>query len=272
MIYDGALRDTTNFCSTRYLEINSCNIQQSREKAHTVIREAGRVDYHILYVAQGECLCLYEGSETLMKKGEFVIYPPGVKQRYSFMEGTAVTTMWIHFSGTGVEELFEELGLRGGIFRAALRAEAEHYFRKIISANSLGTTTRKVAARGYLFNLLSALAAEESDKNSAAYSGAVSQMIEYINLNWQKNISVRELAERVNLSESRTSHLFKEAVDKSIHRYIGDIKISAAKELLTNTELSVAEISSFVGFDDPLYFSRAFKSSVGVSPTEYRGN
>ena len=267
MIYDGALRDTTNRTSSEYIEINSCNIQQSRKKAHVVIRNAGRVDYHILYIAEGECLCLYGSEEKLMKKGDFVIYPPHVRQRYSFMEGTAVMTMWVHFAGVGIEELFEELGLCGGIYQSAFSADIEHYFRKMINANAINSPKHKVLARGYLLNLLASLS---SVGGQAVYSGTVAKMIEYVNLNWQKEISVAKLAEVVNLSESRAAHVFKEAVGKSIHRYISEVKITNSKALLLDTDMSVAEISRLVGYADPLYFSRAFKAIVGTSPKQYR--
>ena len=270
MIYDGALRDKTNFTSSEFIEINSCNIQHSQRKAHTVIRNSGRVDYHVLYIAEGDCLCLYEEEERLMKKGDFVIYPPNVKQRYSFMEGTAVTTMWIHFTGTGVESIFNELGLAGGIYSAVLPTETEHCFRKMINAHSINMPKYRVSAKGYLFNLLSSLAPQNADRGLAAYSGAVAKMIEYINFNWQKNVTVAELAKKANLSESRAAHLFRDAVGESIHRYVNSIKISNSKVLLLNTDMSIAEISAMAGYNDPLYFSRAFKASVGISPKEFR--
>ena len=78
------------------------------------------------------------------------------------------------------------------------------------------------------------------------------------------------MAAQICLSESRTAHLFKEAVGKGIHGYLMGLRISSAKELLTSTDMSISEIGEMVGFHDPLYFSRAFKSETGVSPKEYR--
>ncbi len=269
MIYNGALRDTTNFTSDQYLEINSCNVQHSRGRSYIVIRDEGRVDYHILYVAAGECLCLYEGKEHLMKKGNFVIYPPHVKQRYSFMEKNKATTMWLHFSGRGVLELFAELGLCGGVFYTAQGEMAETAFIKMINHHSLGTPKHRVAARGSLVSLLAALAAE-GESAQAEPSDTVFRMLEYVHLNWQKPLSLADIAGRVNLSESRVSHLFKDATGKSVHRYIADLRIAAAKEFLSSTGFSIARIGEMVGFEDPLYFSRVFRAAVGVSPTDYR--
>ena len=270
MIYNGALEDKTNFISSKYLEINSCNIQYSMKKPYTVIREQGRVDYHLLYVAEGECLCLYEGEEFLIKKGEGVIYPPQVMQKYTFREGVDVTTMWVHFSGIGVSELLLELGLCGGVFRAPVHKETEHYFKKMIYSSSVKNAKHRVAATAEIVNLLASLAETGEGANSCSYPDSVTKMLEYVNSSWQKGLTVTELAAAVHLSESRAAHLFKEAVGKSIHSYVSDLRISAAKELLLSTELSVKEVGEIVGIDDPLYFSRAFKLSVGLSPKVFR--
>ena len=272
MLYDGNLKDKTNFISGKYIEINSCNIQLSRGRAHTVVRGKGRVDYHVLYIAKGECRCLYGEHEYLLKSGDLVIYLPHEAQRYSFDEGVEVMTMWLHFSGVGVEEIFEELGLEGGILSAPSPAETEHYFRRMINAQSVVSSRYRISARGYLLNLLASLSKREGEGGAAVYSGAVVKMLEYININWQKNISVAELAERVNLSESRAAHIFKENVGESIHRYVVRLRISGAKELMGNTDMSVAEIGRMVGFSDPLYFSRVFKAATGTSPAAYIKN
>ena len=271
MLYSG-INDKTNFKSERYISINSCNIQHSGGRSYTVLRKEGRLDYHILYISEGKCKCFYENDERLLGKGEFVIYPPGTRQKYTFGEGEEVTTLWIHFSGTGIEELFSELGLCGGFFRAILPMEAEHYFRRIINLGNFNTPSHKICAEGYLLNLLSSLSTKKSEYDSTVYSDAVSKITEYIGLNWQKHISVGDLARLVRLSESRTAHLFKEATGKSIHQYISEKKIQNAKELLANTDMTVSEISTTVGYDDALYFSKVFRREVGVSPKNFKNH
>ena len=176
------------------------------------------------------------------------------------IDHVSVENKGLAVSYTGVEDI-------GGISHAAFYADTEHYFRKMINANAVNSPKHSVLARGYLLGLLASLS---TGQGHSAYSGAVAQMVEYINLNWQQNISVASLAEKVNLSESRAAHLFSQTVGQSIHRYINSIKISNSKELLSDTEMSISEISSMVGYSDPLYFSRYFKSEVGVSPKNFR--
>ena len=270
MIYDGALYDTTNISSAEYLTINSCNIRHSRGIPYTVVRDAGRVDYHVLYVAGGECTCLYGDTSTLLTRGQFVVYPPNKRQWYTFAADKHTTTLWVHFSGSGAERLLRRLGLGGGVYRAPREGEAEACFRKMVCAHAIDTEKHRIAAQGALLELLSLLAPEGARAGAAAYPAAVIKMMEYINADWQSELRVADIAGRVGLSESRAAHLFKAAVGKSIHKYITDLRISAAKEHLRNTSSSIAEISEMMGFADPLYFSRAFKSAVGISPRAFR--
>lgn len=270
MIYDGSLHDTTNISSAEYLTINSCNIRHSRGISYTVVRDAGRVDYHVLYVAGGECTCLYEGTEALMTRGQFVVYPPNKRQWYSFAAGKHTTTLWVHFSGSGVEKILSRLGIPAGVYRAPLAGEAEACFAKMVRDHAIGTEKHRVAAQGALLELLSLLAPEGERVGAVAYPEAVVKMVEYIHSDWQSELRVADIAGRVGLSESRAAHLFRAAVGKSIHKYITDLRISAAKEHLRNTSSSIAEISEMMGFADALYFSRAFKAAVGVSPRAFR--
>ena len=269
MIYDGSVRDTTNFSSAAYLAINSCNIQQSGGRAYTVVRHAGRVDYHILYVVRGECTCLYDGKIAALGKGQLVLYPPNVKQWYSFAEGNATTTCWVHFSGYGVKELLGKLGLGGGVWQAPYASETESAFEKMIYNHLTGTKKGDVAAEGELLKLLSSLSVECGEQR-AAYSATVKKMLSYIHANWQKSMTVADVAAHVCLSESRTAHLFAQAIGKGIHQYVNDLRISSARELLLSTDLSVGEIGEMVGFRDALYFSRAFKERTGTSPRAFR--
>ena len=271
MIYDGAVRDTTNFYSDEYITINSCNMQKSAGKPYTVIRERGRVDYHILYIARGACRCLFRGARAVLKKGDFVLYPPGEKQWYSFAEGEQTTSLWIHFSGFGVSNILEKLGLCGGICRSAFQSEIEESFEKMIYHFSINTSKSRIAAEGELLKLLSLLSHGVGEQNVSSRSDTVTKMLAYIHANWQMPITVADVAKRICLSESRAAHLFKESVGRSIHQYVLAQRIATARELLRSTDMSVTAVGLLVGFHDALYFSRAFKAEVGVSPKAFRG-
>ena len=63
---------------------------------------------------------------------------------------------------------------------------------------------------------------------------------------------------------------FKQVTNQSPMQYILSIRIANAVSLLETTDYNVTEISTIVGYDNPLYFSRIFRKQKGISPTEYR--
>ena len=88
----------------------------------------------------------------------------------------------------------------------------------------------------------------------------------------QKNISnsnfgSEDLAKKLLISESQLYRKIKAITDKSTAVFIRSIRLLHAKELLATTNKTVSEIAYEVGFNDPSWFSRAFKDEFGVSPS-----
>ncbi|MEK4239959.1 response regulator transcription factor [Paenibacillus sp. FSL H7-0714] len=102
------------------------------------------------------------------------------------------------------------------------------------------------------------------------YSREVSGIVNYINTNYMKDISLGEAAQKVNKSPGYISGLFKKEMDMSFTEYLIWVRINKAKELLASTYLKLYQISENVGFTDYSYFSRAFKKQTGTRPQYYR--
>lgn len=96
----------------------------------------------------------------------------------------------------------------------------------------------------------------------------VDRALRLIHTNYQKSISVDELAKLVNMSPSVFHRAFKEVTASSPIQYIKKIRLDKAKSLLINRDLHVAEASMTVGYESSSQFSREFKRYFGVSPTE----
>ena len=63
---------------------------------------------------------------------------------------------------------------------------------------------------------------------------------------------------------------FKAATGTSPMKYIQTIRIRNAQTLLETTDYSISDVASFVGYENPLYFSRLFRKAKGMSPSAYR--
>lgn len=93
---------------------------------------------------------------------------------------------------------------------------------------------------------------------------------EYIQDNYQKDLSLDELSKELDISPYYFSKLFKEETGSNFVEYVTKLRMTRAKGLLRDEQRSMKEICAEVGYSDPNYFSRLFKKNFGVTPTEYR--
>lgn len=100
----------------------------------------------------------------------------------------------------------------------------------------------------------------------------ISKAINYINSNYNYEITMEQVANHVSVSSYYFSKIFKEIIGENYIDYVTNIRMNKAKEILLKTDISIKEICFQVGYNDPNYFSRAFKKSVGVSPSEFKAN
>ena len=94
--------------------------------------------------------------------------------------------------------------------------------------------------------------------------------VERLHANLRSRISVADLARSVNMSRSRFSHLFKIEMSQSPSQYVRTLRMIEAQRLLSETFLSVKEISAKLGNLDRSHFSREFEKFSGASPTAFR--
>lgn len=94
--------------------------------------------------------------------------------------------------------------------------------------------------------------------------------ISYMAQHFNKPMQVDKLAALVNISPSHYFALFKRQTGCAPIDFFIRLRMERARRLLDTTSLNVKEIASELGYEDPFYFSRVFKSVNGVSPSEYR--
>ena len=98
----------------------------------------------------------------------------------------------------------------------------------------------------------------------------VANALRFIQYNYAGDIGVSDIARYVGISRSQLYRAFLQDFGVSPHTYLQKYRISEACSLLRNPNLSIAEVASSVGFNDPLYFSRVFKSLKQQTPSEYQ--
>jgi AraC-like DNA-binding protein len=98
----------------------------------------------------------------------------------------------------------------------------------------------------------------------------VKQTIACLQQNYSQRLSRQQMAKAVGVSEGYLGRIFQQELGLSPMEYLNRYRIKEAKVLLNQTSASITDIAAQVGFDDPAYFSRAFRKQVGFSPRAYR--
>ncbi|ACI19046.1 AraC family transcriptional regulator [Dictyoglomus thermophilum] len=98
----------------------------------------------------------------------------------------------------------------------------------------------------------------------------IKDVLNYINQNYNKNLSLDELSRQVDMSKFYLCRLFKESLRMSPVEYINKVRVDKAMELLINTDMSVSEIAFECGFDNISYFIKVFKKYMHTTPLKFR--
>ena len=117
---------------------------------------------------------------------------------------------------------------------------------------------------------LIALLETHSDELKGKDNQRIYMIKKYIRENYSRDICLSDLAKHINLNPQYISYLFRIQNSTSFSQFLTRTRIDAAKLLLKEEKLNVQELCSLVGYEDSKYFSRVFKRTTGLTPSEFR--
>jgi AraC-like DNA-binding protein len=164
----------------------------------------------------------------------------------------------------GTEQAFVtalDVDLMGAVMRF-LRATHTGADRRVLAPIYLQEMVYRVLQAEQYARLL-ALAASEDAGNP------ISEVISYVRANISEPLTVSDLAERVALSPSAFSHLFRDVTGKSPYQFVKEIRLNRARELLVEGALSVTQVSRAVGYSSASHFINEFRDRFGTTPRTY---
>ncbi len=97
-----------------------------------------------------------------------------------------------------------------------------------------------------------------------------SGILSYISDNTLEKITIDDICEKTHISKYHLCRVFKENIGVSIGTFIKTRRLSAAKQFLINSDMSITEIANKCCFSDSGFFSKTFSKEFGMSPTEFR--
>ena len=146
--------------------------------------------------------------------------------------------------------------------REALRLQITDYILKPVNYEEFGTC---------IDNLKIALFQRQaSQQDHFQEERAIHGLTRYLQEHLAEEISLSVLAEQFHLSAQYISQLFKSEIGVNFLAYLTNIRMERAKKLLLTTSLPIAQVSEQSGYGDYRVFTKVFKKSEGITPSQYR--
>lgn len=151
--------------------------------------------------------------------------------------------------------------------KEAIHCEVEDYLLKPINKDELEKTLKKIellipAVKGDVNNNLA--------DNNYSPEEIVTLVKEYVQKNYSKDIDLNSISENLGFSSSYLTKVFNKVENTSPLKYIRNYRMSIAKQLLMDKNLTIAQVAENVGYNDPFHFSKSFKQTFGISPSELK--
>lgn len=234
--------------------------------------------FHYVISGTGKLFAYDKNGETkeysIKSMQGFMIFPDQITM-YVADKDLPWEYVWVEFDGLRAKAVVETAGfsLDQPIYKARSKELREEMMKGMNYIAENGSSSPfHLIGHLYLFidHLTRSTDGVKVHHSSKLRDFYIHEAIEFIEHNFQNDISVEDIADVCGLNRSYFGKIFKEALGKSPQEFLLNYRMVKAAELLKLTKLSVGDISSAVGYGNQLHFSRAFKSIYGVSPKKWR--
>lgn len=265
--------DKGHSSNKEYLVVNCVGYYEFDEIYGATHRPNGRKDFYLSYNHSGSMKVRSNGINQIIHGGTVFIYRPFEEQYYGQAGKDPISNYWVHFSGYGVQEVLSKAGLEEvNIFSTGTSDIIPQLFEMMIAEVEKKRHNYELIASAILqqliYHISRKLPCNNSIKVNEKYT-RIKQTMDYIHKHYSEKLTLQKLSYIAGLSSSRYSSLFKEYCGLSPQQYIINFKLEKAQELISHTNLNIRQISSLIGFQDQLYFSRLFRKYKNTSPSEF---
>jgi AraC-like DNA-binding protein len=220
-------------------------------------QENGTVHHYDLDADQGFLIC------------------PGQVNTYCASEQEPWKYVWLEFDGLRAAEYLEMAGLSPAqpIYQAQTPAMSESVRSSMMYiAEHPDASPLHLIGHLCLFmdTLIRSSASRKENRGTQLRDFYMQEAVTYIEQNYQRNLTVEEIAEVCKLNRSYFSKLFKEHMGCPPQEFIIRLRLSKAADLMKTSNASIGDIAAMCGYPNQLHFSRAFKKCYGLSPREWR--
>lgn len=236
---------------------------------HAQTRPRGTAEAVVIICIGGLGWCSVDGEQFRVGSGSALVIPPHVPHTYRADVDDPWTIWWLHAAGRDVPSLLEPIVPDRVIELSDLYRATSSVGHMVDCMARDETEPNLIRASGLAWSLLAELAADKL-AGAVGRTEPIRAAQEHLRERFADEIRVDDLARLAGLSSSHFAALFRRATGAGVTEYVKRLRMARARELLVTTTAPVAVIADTVGYHDPFYFSRQFRTVHGCSPSTYR--
>lgn len=243
--------------------------------------------YELYYLYSGERYYFIQDKTYHVTGGSFVLIPPNIIHRTGNLGSFGYDRMLIHFS----RELLEDYlsidatitpykHMEEEIHLISLDSQQQTFVETLLHLMETDYQKNALRETSYikltLLQLLLFLNTCKPNRQDAALAEInttqklMFEILGYINNHYYEDLTLETVSEKYYLSTFYFSRTFKEVTGFHFAEYVSNVRIKEAKKLLLNSDFTINEIASAVGFHSNTHFGRVFKQIVGCAPSSYK--
>ncbi len=249
-----------------------------KAKHHYYQRPTGMLQVILLYCTDGQGWIQMPAGRVTLQAGSVFAIAPGVPHSYGADTDNPWTIYWFHLSGSqcaGVTMTTKnEEGSTPQAVSVSFSEERIRLFEQIVDTflNGYSPANLLFANLTLPYFLASFVQPDSFQPEIAGGKTATptDKAILFMQRNLSQPVTLDNIAQSAHLSVSFFSRKFRQETGYAPIEYFNHLRIQKACQLLHFSDLRINEVATQIGMDDPFYFSRLFKSQMGVSPVAYR--
>ncbi|MCY1719983.1 AraC family transcriptional regulator [Prolixibacteraceae bacterium Z1-6] len=240
-------------------------------KNHFRIRRKGIEEHILMYCVDGSGFIQISDTVFQLLPNSFFIIPADSAHKYWSSENLPWSIYWLHFGGERsyyFKSFFDRIINIEQSNRSRIDDRLQ-LFNEILTALESGFSIENINYANMCLNsLLASFFYIETFRLVKGFHSPnkVDQSIIYMQKNINKSLTIKDLANNVQLSESHFSKIFRNKTGSSPLDYFINLKMQEAIRLLINQSLKIKEVAFKLGYSDPYYFTRIFSKHIGSSP------